>query len=81
MMLSENIIEEYIHSVPAPILIVPTILILLGLFLVFMPNTSELLFPLGLKGRARRIFSWFFLIFVIITSIYIFLCSLQNLQN
>ncbi|MDV6329880.1 hypothetical protein [Asticcacaulis sp. 201] len=74
----EKAVLAYFRSVPLPVIIVPSILILMGLVFVFMPNTTQFLFPLGLQGRACRIFSWFFLIF---SSAFLILALVFALKN
>lgn len=37
------------------------VLVCIGLLLVLAPDLMQRLLPYGLQGRARRIFSWFFL--------------------
>jgi hypothetical protein len=40
-----------------------TSFVAIGAMLVFRPALMQLIFPQGLQGRARRIFSWIFFIF------------------
>lgn len=75
------LIKTYFNSVPVPVFIVPPILIGIGLFLVLMPKSAQLLFPLGLQGTSRRAFSWFFLIFSTVASALIFYFSIADMHG
>lgn len=63
------VIFEKIINIPLPVYVLEGGLILIGLFLVLMPDSAQKLFPFGLQGKARRYFSWFFLFFAVSTLI------------
>lgn len=55
--------EGMIFGIPYFAIVVLTVLLGAGIIFVFMPNLTNSVFPFGLRGRGRRIFSWTFLLF------------------
>lgn len=55
--------------------LVPLGIVCGGLLLVLAPDLMQRLLPYGLQGRARRIFSWFFLCFGLLASVVVFLST------
>ena len=76
----ESIIARYFHSVPTALFVVPPILILVGLFLVFMPNSTRGFFLPFWSDGARRIFSWAYLTFVSFAFVLMLIFSFNNIR-
>jgi hypothetical protein len=53
------------------------VLVCVGLLLVLAPDLMQRLLPYGLQGRARRIFSWFFLCFALVGAFVTFRSTTQ----
>lgn len=54
------------HPLPlGPGLFIPLVFVAIGALMVFRPVLMQRLLPGGLQGRARRLFSWIYLVFAI----------------
>jgi len=53
-------------------------LVCVGLLLLLAPDFMQRLLPHGLQGKARRIFSWFFLCFALVAALFTFRGTTQS---